>query len=99
MSSRIENDFIERKGSILNLPDLPNDKLLYYYNNWISLIMRHKLAKERIKYALRNWWQVVRKTAFGDKIRHIINNTRLGKAFKKYIMKHVWSRNYAERTV
>lgn len=88
----IKDDFIERTGSILNLPDLPNDKILYYSRNWIRLIMKYKGVKERIKYAIRNSWDAFRKTAIGNKIRNIINDTRIGRAFKKYIMKHLWNR-------
>ncbi|MBM3251195.1 MAG: B12-binding domain-containing radical SAM protein [Candidatus Omnitrophica bacterium] len=85
-------DFEERKESVLNLPDLPKETILYYYENWIKLISRHKNKKERLVLFIRKYWDNIRGTPFGNKIRLIVNNTGFGKKIKKIIMKYIWKR-------
>lgn len=92
ISDSIGGDFVERRESVLNLPDLPKEKILYYYRNWIKLIMRRKGKKARIKYQIRTWWDSVRKTPPGRLARLFINDTAVGRKFKRYVMKHVWNR-------
>lgn len=94
MPERIGDDFVERKESILNLPDLPKDKILYYYRNWTRLIMRHKNAGERIKFETRDFWNKTRKTFVGKTIRAFINDTKFGRHIKRYVMRYVWNRSY-----
>lgn len=52
----------ERKESILNLPTITKDQILYYQQNWEPLIMRHKTFKVRAARAVRN--------AYGDFFYH-----------------------------
>jgi len=92
MPTTIQNDFMERKESILNLPELSKETILYYYRNWITLIMKHKGLKERVKYILRNYWDKIRKKPLGMKIRVVINETKFGKILKKYVMRHIWNK-------
>lgn len=93
MPKTIDDDFVERKGSILDLPDLSKDLIEYYYKNWIKLIMKHKPVKERVTFEIRECWNKIRKTGLGDSIRAVINNTSPGRRFKKYVMKHIWNRS------
>lgn len=92
LPERIDKHFVERRGSILQLPDLPKEKLEYYYSNWEALIMKHKSVGERAKYAARRLCNRLRKTTFGQKLFRIINDTGVGRKFKKIIMKRLWNR-------
>jgi anaerobic magnesium-protoporphyrin IX monomethyl ester cyclase len=92
LKSDIGEEFVERKDSALALPDLPQEKLLYYYNNWIPLIMRHKGIKYRVKYAVWGTWNRCRSTKAGEAMRSVLNGTKAGKAFKKMMMKLLWNR-------
>lgn len=93
MPKVIADDFVERKGSVLTLPDLPKDLIMYYYKNWVELIMKHKPLEERVAFKIRKHWDGIRKTRLGFKIRALVNNTKIGKRFKRYVMKHVWNRS------
>lgn len=93
MPKVIDDDFVERKGSVLDLPDLSKDLIVYYYKNWIKLIMKHKPLKERVTFEIRRCWDGIRKTGLGSNIRAVVNNTKLGKRFKKYVMKYIWNRS------
>lgn len=86
-------DFEERKESILNLPDLPKETVLYYYKNWTKLISRQKPLKEMIRMMIRDYWSNLRDTFIGGRIRFIVNETSLGKRFKKIIMRYAWKRS------
>jgi anaerobic magnesium-protoporphyrin IX monomethyl ester cyclase len=92
MPESMDINFTERRESILRLPGLPKEKLDYYYSNWTGLIMKRKGASERMKYAARRCWESLRKTAFGHRLRRIINDTYAGMVFKRIIMKYVWNK-------
>lgn len=87
-----DSAFAERKDSILDLPTLPREKIRYYHDNWVRLIMKHKGWAARLKYRLWSLWEMVRKSRFGRMIRRAANNTKAGRRFKRYVMKHIWSR-------
>lgn len=85
-------NFIERRQSILNLPDLSKDKILYYHKNWINLVMKERGCGPRLKYTLRLWWEALRLTYAGRLLRVFFNNTKLGKGFKRRTMSLLWNR-------
>lgn len=94
MPDKIEGPFVERKESILNLPDLSKDLILYYYENWMRLIMKHKRGKGRLKYIVWIYLEAFRKTFIGQKIRIAVNSTGLGRTIKKGVMRYLWNSSF-----
>lgn len=84
--------FVERRQTMLNLPDLSAEKLDYYYANWVRLIMKHKGVAEQAKYAVRCYWDGFRATAAGQHLKRLAMDTAAGRRFKKVVMKLVWNK-------
>lgn len=85
----IPENFLERKESVLNLPTLSKNEILYYHNNWLKLIMRHKGAKERLIFNLKNCWESIKETAFGKLLRYFFKYNFIGKILKRGLLKMI----------
>ncbi|MCX5677957.1 MAG: radical SAM protein [Candidatus Omnitrophica bacterium] len=86
-----KHGFEERKDSILDLPALSKEKIGYYHDNWVRLIMKEKGGKDRIKYYIWTLMDAVWKSWFGTAVKSAFNN-KVGRRLKQYVVKIVWNR-------
>lgn len=66
-------EIVERKESILNLPTISKDELLFYYNNWENLVWAQRpLSLKKIRFFLFSKLLKLRKYSILRRIYHIV---------------------------
>lgn len=78
----------ERFQSILNLPTITKDQILYYYNNWERLVFSHKPLRQRIEHSFLTTYKTAIKTQVGSQIRLFVNKHAYTRSMK-YSLKKV----------
>jgi radical SAM superfamily enzyme YgiQ (UPF0313 family) len=72
----------ERFQSILNLPTITKEQILYYHENWERLVFGHKPLRQRVEHTLVTTYKAAIKTQVGSQIRSFVNKHHYTRAMK-----------------
>jgi anaerobic magnesium-protoporphyrin IX monomethyl ester cyclase len=79
----------ERFNSILNLPTITKEQVLYYHDNWEELVYKHKPLKQRVERSFRRTYKAAVRSRVGNQIRSFVNKheytTRVKNGLRKVI--------------